>query len=301
MKRAHEYPIAAQVWALRKYGEVGPRTFRALMAYYGNLAAILEAEIDELEKIDGLSEKKARKINGCFSSLAEAELFINRLKERNIGVATIFDDSYPSLFSELNDPPPIIFYQGRLPSPGEKTAAIVGSHKADNNGIRIAVEIAAKLARENVSIVSGLARGIDAAGHIGALKEEGITYAVLGSGFDNIFPEENRPLASQIIKKGGLISEYPPDTGYADSQLIARNRLTVGLSQAVVIGEIFGDSKGTLDTASFCRQLGKIMFVLIDASGASERDLNGIEKVLNMGAIPVRPEKAAEMILKALV
>ena len=183
----------------------------------------------------------------------------------------------------------------------EKSVAIVGSHKATGDGIRLGVELGARLAEKSVSIVSGLARGTDTAGHVGALKVDGKSYAVIGSGFDNIYPEENRALAAELIKKGGLISEYPPETGYSAGQMIARNRLTVGLSQAVVIGELFGDSNGTLDTATFCRQLGKIMFVLVDGCDQPGRDNAGVDKVLEMGAIPVTMDKGVDIILKSLV
>ncbi len=301
MKRIDEYSIAAQVWTLREFGDVGPRAFRALMIHFGSVAAILEAEVDELAEINGLSEKKCQKINDSFRSLEKAEQFIDSLQPREIRISTIFDDDYPSLFMELNDPPPIIFYRGRLPDKEEKTVAIVGSHKATNEGIRIGVELGSAFAAKSVSIVSGLARGIDTAGHIGALKGDGRTYAVIGSGFDNIFPDENRALAAELIKTGGLISEYPPEIGYSAGQMIARNRLTVGLSQAVIIGEIFADSNGSLDTATFCHQLGKIMFVVMEGHDQPGYDNAGVEKVLALGAIPITLDEGIDIVLKSLV
>jgi len=301
MKRAYQYSLAAQIWSLKKFGDVGPRTFRVLMVYFGSAADILEAEIGELEEINGLSEKKCRKINDSFESLDKAEQFIDSLKSKEIGISTILDDDYPRLFLELNDPPPIIFYRGNLPNKEEKTVAIVGTHKATNEGIRVGVELGRMLAEKSISIVSGLARGIDTAGHIGAMKADGKTYAVIGSGFDNIFPDENRPLAAELVRKGGLISEYSPEVGYSAGQMIARNRLTVGLSQAVIIGEIFGDSNGTLDTATFCSQLGKIMFILMDGCDQPGRDNIGVEKVLALGAIPITMDKGIDIILKSLV
>lgn len=308
MKRAGEYSIAAQVWALREYGEVGPRTFRALMAYFGNLPAILEAGIEELQNINGLGEKKSAKISESYKQLEPSEIFINSLESKETGYATIFDDQYPPLFMELHDPPPIIFYRGTLPQRDEKAVAIVGSHEASGEGIALTVELASMLAGHSVSIVSGLARGIDASAHIGALKGKGRTYAVLGSGFNNIYPEENRPLALEITKNGGLISEYPPDPvrrrtdeKYIPGRLMARNRLTAGLSQAVIIGELFSSSNGTLDTAAFCHEVGKLMFVLIDGCDRPDRDQGGVEKVLSLGAIPITMDKGIDLILKSLV
>lgn len=301
MKRAYQYSVAAQVWVLREFGEVGPRTFGALIAHFGNLAAILEAEEDELRKISGLGEVKSRKISESFRALGRADEFINSLKEREIGVATIFDTDYPPHFRELNDPPPIIFYRGKLPGDGEKTVAIVGSHNATNEGIQNAVQLSGKLAAHSVSVVSGLARGIDTAAHIGALKAGGKSYAILGSGFDHIHPEENRPLAVELVNSGALISEYPPDAEYTTGRILARNRLTVGLSQAVVVGELFGDSSGTLDTATFCQETGKLMFILIEGCDRPGKDNAGVEKVLELGAIPVTLNEGVEIILKSLV
>ncbi|MCX6826680.1 MAG: DNA-processing protein DprA [candidate division Zixibacteria bacterium] len=301
MKRAEEYSIATQIWALRQHGEVGPRTFRALMIHFGYLSAILEAELDELKGIEGLGAKKSQKIFDSFAFLDKAEEFIGALKVRNIGISTIFDEDYPQLFMELNDPPPIIFYRGRLPDNNEKTVAIVGSRKATSEGMRIGVDLALGLARKSIAIVSGLARGIDASAHIGALKADGRTYAVIGSGFDHIFPEENRPLAAELVQTGGLISEYPPEERYVTGHLVARNRLTVGISKAVVIGEIFNDSTGTLDTATFCQELGKWMFIVIDGCDQPGRDNSGVEKVLSLGAIPINSKDGIDIILKSLV
>ncbi len=295
------YSIAAQVWALRHFGKVGPRTFRTLMVHFGNLENIFRAEMDELLGIDGLGEKRSSKIYDCDQTLDEAEEFINEMKEREIICCTQFDDNYPNLFNELNDPPPIFFARGHLPEKDEKTVAIVGSHKATIEGIGYAVDLGGLLAKKSISVVSGLARGIDASGHIGAIRAGGKSYAVLGSGFDKIYPEENRPLSIELTAKGGLISEYSPDTKSSPGLNMARNRLTVGLSNAVVIGEIFGDSSGTLDSAKCCFELGKLMFILIDGCEMPGKDNKGVEKVLEMGAIPITLENAVEIISKSLV
>ncbi len=301
MIQAGDYSTAAQVWALRHYGEAGPRTFRALLATFGHLEAIYYAEIDELRAIEGLGEKRSIKIYEALKSLEEAQNFIDSLSGRNIRIRTLFDDEFPTLFEELNDPPPIIFYVGDLPKKDEKTAAIIGSHKATGTGISLAVDLAAKLAEKSVSIISGLAKGIDTAAHIGALKGKGRTFAVLGAGFDNVYNSENRTLAAEMIKNGGLISEYPPDAGYSTGGLMARNRLIVGLSQAVVIGEVLPDSVGTLDAATFCHELGKIMFILIDGYKDSGRGNSVVEKIIGMGAIPFSLDDDIDIITKSLV
>lgn len=301
MTQTDNYSLAAQVWALRHFGGVGPRTFRSLLVRFGSLHNIFRAEMDELTSIDGLGEKRSARIYDCNQMLDESEEFINSLTERQILCSTLFDDNYPQLFEELNDPPPIIFARGRFPENDEKTVAIVGSHKATTEGISYAVELAGRLAKESVSVISGLARGIDASAHIGAIRSGGRSYAVLGSGFDYIYPEEHRTLAAELVEKGGLLSEYSPDTKSSPGLNMARNRLTVGLSQAVIIGEIFGNSSGTLDSASCCHQLGKLMFVLIEGCDLPGKDNTGVEKVIAMGAIPITLEDALEKITRSLV
>ncbi|MCP4704843.1 MAG: DNA-processing protein DprA [candidate division Zixibacteria bacterium] len=295
------YSIATQVWTLRHFGRVGPRTFRTLMIHFGNLENIFRAEMEDLLEINGLGEKRSKRICDCHETLDDAEEFINTMREREIKCCTQFDDDYPQLFNELNDPPPIFFTRGSLPEKDEKTVGIVGSHKATIEGIGYAVDLAGLLAKKSVSIVSGLARGIDASAHIGCIRAGGKSYAILGSGFDNIYPEENIPLSIEMVEKGGLISEYSPDTKNSPGLNMSRNRLIVGLSNAVIIGEIFGDSSGTLDSAKCCVELGKLMFILIDGCEREGKDNKGVEKVLEMGAIPITLENAVEIITKSLV
>ena len=298
---SEQYSIPAQIWALRQYGKVGPRTFRVLMSELGSLEKIHSSEISELTAIKGIEPERAAKIFESSQKLPEAQKLIDSLSENNVQTATIFDEEYPHLFREMHDPPPIIFYRGQLPREKERTVAIVGSHEATNEGIAVAVDLATKLGEQSVSVVSGLARGIDAAAHIGTLKTKANTYAVLGSGIEKIYPEENRNLAAEIIRQGGLISEYPPNAPYSAKKLIARNRLIVALSQAVIIGEVMPDSKGTIDTAAYCRELGKIMFIMIDTCNIPGRDNTGVEKILAMGAIPITMSDGIEIILKSLV
>ncbi|UCD17000.1 MAG: DNA-processing protein DprA [Candidatus Zixiibacteriota bacterium] len=295
------HSMAAMVWALRNYGNVGPRAFSVLMAHFRTITAIFQAELDELNAINGLGEKRSRKIYECSKYLEEAEKFIASLPDQHIQHSTIYEESYPSILMELNDPPPMLFYRGRLPDKDEKRVAIIGSRNASSEGIQNAVTLASRLAEQSVSIVSGLAQGIDAAAHVGALKAGGRSYAMLGSGFDHISPKENLPLAIELVRNGGLISEYPPDTRASASRLVSRNRLTTGLSQAVVVGEILPDSTGTLDCARFCNQIGKLTFVLIEGCDEAGRDSAGVEKVIAIGAIPIMLADGIDMIVKSLV
>ncbi len=296
-----KYTTTAKVWALMEFGGVGPRAFRALIARFGDVDTILRAETNELSTIEGLNWQQAEKIGRADRSLEEAEVFIDAMNIRDIHSTTVLETHYPELFLELNDPPPLIFHKGNLPSNDQKRAAIVGMQDASIEGIALAVDLAGALAKANVAIVSDLARGIGAAAHLGAMKAGGQSYAVLPAGFDHIYPEENILLSMELTKIGGLISEYAPAVDFSKERDMQRNRLVAGLSQAVIIGEVRGDAEMTLDIAKFCHQIGKLMFVMTDNAYATGKDFTGIEKVLQYGAIPLGMKEAVEMISKSLV
>ncbi len=276
-------------------GRVGPRTFQLLMSRFDTVDDILLAETKELERIDGIDSVRSEAISGGHEMLDEAQRQINLLEASNIRAVTSLDHDYPEALREINDPPPLLYYQGRLPAHDEKRAAVIGSQEVSNEGMADTVELAKRLAGARISIVGGLDRGIDAAGHTGALKAKGVSYAVLGSGINQIYPPENAGLAREITVKGGLISEYLPDTPPDPARQLDRNRLIIGLSQAVIIGEVSDDSVGTLDAALGCHQLGKLLFVVI---GKYNPHYN---KLAKYGAIPLTHVDQYEMVIKALV
>jgi len=183
----------------------------------------------------------------------------------------------------------------------QKRVAIVGTQDATIDGIAIAVELAGELAKKEVAIVSDLSRGIGASAHLGAMKAGGNSFAVLPSGFDHIYPEENIPLSLELVKIGGLITEYAPNIEYSKERDMQRNRLVAGLAQAVIVCEIAGNSEMTLDIAKFCHQIGKLLFILTDNLTIAGQDITGIEKVLTYGAIPLSMKDAVGMITKSLV
>ena len=276
-------------------GQVGPRTFDILMAVFQTVAEILVAEEDEFLEFPGVGPKRSKAIAEAYVNLDKAQEIIDNLEASNTKVVTRLDDNFPDILNELNDPPMLLYYQGNLPSFNKKRVAIIGSQNVSVDGIGDAVELARRLSKEGIGIVSGLARGIDTAGHMGALKEDGATYAVLPCGFNNIHPEENLPMAEKIPEKGCLISEYLPDTPVSTGRLMSRNRLVVGLSNAVIVGEVSPESTGTLDAALCCHELGKLLFVIIGKHN------NHYEKLAGFGAIPLTAVDDYKMVFKSLV
>lgn len=195
-----------------------------------------------------------------------------RLQELGIAVS-FFDHSpdYPRLLAQIPDPPDLLFYKGRLQGEESPAIAIVGSRRETRYGRHQAFEIARDLAQAGVTVVSGLARGIDTAAHKGALQGGGRTIAVLGSGLSRIYPEENKPLAEQIIAQGGaVISELPPNTAPLAYHFPVRNRIVSGLCQAVLLIEA-REKSGTLITVTHALEQGREVFALpgeVDAPGS---------------------------------
>jgi DNA processing protein len=303
MARAGDYSLGAQVWALRVYGGVDPRTFRALIGRLGSPANILSAEFEELMAIERLGNARSREIFDCRGCLDEATYFIDSLQPLNIKYSTIMDEDYPDPLRQLSDAPPILFYRGVLPASNEKIVSIFGAANADSEGIRYAVELASRLGEKSVSIVSGLGQGIQAAAHIGAMKRNARTYAVLNCGLENIQPKENSPLAAEIVRCGGIISEYHPDaeTKQSNDEFREHSRLVAGISQAVIIAEASCGSADVFDMAAFCADLGKIMFILIDRYDMPGQGNSSIERIISMGAIPFSLADGIGIILRSLV
>ena len=177
-------------------------------------------------------------------------------------IIDINEENYPFLLKEISNPPKQIYVRGAIPDLRLPAVAIVGTRKATTAGIGIAEEVAADLAGRGITIISGLAMGIDTAAHRGALGARGRTIAVLGNGISEIYPAQNERLAEKILETGGaIISEYPPGEPSFKGNFIHRNRIISGLSVAVVIIEAPLRS-GALNTAGFAALQGRSVFVI---------------------------------------
>jgi DNA processing protein len=187
--------------------------------------------------------------------LEEARDVRGRAEKAGIRVLAWSDPAFPALLAAISDCPPVIWYRGDLASLDAPAIAIVGSRAASSVAVDTAARLAADLAARGVTVVSGLARGVDSAAHRGALTN-GRTVAVLGSGVDYIYPSEHRPLAAQIAEGGLVLSEYPPGTAPLPHHFPLRNRLISGLSLAVVVIEA-SEKSGSLITASCALEQGR--------------------------------------------
>ena len=250
--------------ALREKARLGSKTFQMLLSQFGSLEGIVDASIEALTDIPLITEEKAKLIKDIDFELKGINADLEMYSEKGIKVWTIFDDGYPELLRYLSDPPFVLYTKGNFPLDNKTYIAMVGTTKASAESLELAVNYAIRFSAKGAVIVSGLARGIDTAAHLGAIKSEGPSYAVLGCGFDNIYPEENETLSRELQEKGALITEYPPDTKVSTGRLISRNRIIVGLSQTVIVGEVDKKSRGSIDAAERAADNGKLLFAIGD-------------------------------------
>jgi DNA processing protein len=215
--------------------------------------------------------------------LAQAEAMMKGILARKIRLLGYHDPAYPPQLREIYDPPFLLFCRGEIPAWDFTALAIVGTRYPSGRARRAAWELAAQAARQGVSVVSGLARGIDGEAHRGCLEAGGHTIAVLGNGADTVFPSSHKALASRILDSGGLVmTEYAPGAGVRKYFFPARNRIISGLSRAVVVAEAPAKS-GALITAGYALQQGRDLYVHAEGLPGGE----GGRRLAEDGALPV--------------
>lgn len=239
--------------------DVGTIKLKALLDYFGTAHKILSASRNELMKVAGIGAAIAEGIVKVSKADFEEELKL--IRKYNIKIVTLFDNAYPENLKQIYDPPIVLYIKGDLLPEDKNAIAIVGSRRASFYGLSTAEDLAYKLSSRGITIVSGMARGIDTASHKGALKAGGRTMAVLGSGLANIYPSENRKLSEEIAKNGVLISEFPIKTSPHRQNFPQRNRIISGLSLGVVIVEAAKRS-GALITADMALEQGREVFAV---------------------------------------
>jgi DNA processing protein len=240
----------------------------------------------------GFPEHVAVEIVACRKTLDIDSLY-EGLRAQDISIITDTDDSYPELLKFIPSRPQAVFVRGAL-KPFNCAVAIVGSRRATVYGKAMATELATDLARANITVVSGGARGIDSAAHQGALSAGGYTIAVLGCGVEKAYPPENRRLFEEIASSGAIISEYPPKTIPFARNFPARNRIVAGMCQATVVVEA-NEKSGALITADFALEYGRDVFAV---PGYSKSETSrGANKLIKQGAYLV---DSAEDILEVL-
>lgn len=271
---------------------VGPARLRMLLESFGSIRAAWEADAEALQAA-GLDRRTLASLLQTRETvnLAQLEAAVMRAGVR---VYTWDDPAYPALLRDLADSPPVLFVKGTLAETDDWAVAVVGTRKPTAYGREVAHQLTTALAQQGLTIVSGLARGVDAIAHRAALDAGGRTLAVLGCGVDRVYPEDHRRLAQDICAQGALISDYPLGTPPEAANFPARNRLISGLSRGVLVVEA-GETSGALITAEFAAQQGREVLA-VPGSIFSAVSV-GTHRLLREGAILVT---CAADVLEAL-
>jgi DNA processing protein len=279
--------------ALNMVPGVGAVTYRKLLNAFGSPEHVFCASSHLLRSVPGINEKIARNIvNFGFPDIVKKELAA--IERHQVHVITYQDDEYPERLKKIFDPPPILYVKGNLLQPHEVIVAVVGSRKASTYGRTVAENLCREFALKGVTVISGMARGIDSRAHRGSLKAGGRTIAVLGCGVDVIYPPENAQLYHEIVEQGSVISEFPMATKPDRGNFPARNRVISGMSLGTVVVEA-GIRSGALITADMALEQGRDVFAV--PGNISSASSKGTNRLIKQGAALI---EHADDVLNAL-
>ena len=271
---------------------IGSVRLKLLLDHFGSIEAAWNASAQALYET-GLGSKIVENLLQVRADVSLDQVWA-RIETNGITVLTWEDDSYPKRLSEIDQPPPVLFIRGSLLPEDDWAIAIVGTRRITAYGRQVTEEISSFLARNGLTVISGLARGVDAVAHKAALDAGGRTLAILGCGVDRIYPPENRKLAETIIKNGALISDYAMGTPPDSMNFPPRNRIISGFAQAVIVVEA-GNRSGALITASFAADQGREVFAVPGNINAPQSI--GTNRLIQQGAHPlVNPEEVLEIL-----
>lgn len=245
-----------------KISGLGPVKLYSIFKYFNDIKEAWNADLEEFVNIDNITQNNIEQIREArFNINPDKEIDV--LDRENIKAITLIDEDYPYMLKQMHDPPFVIYYKGKFDKTKlDKCIGMVGTRKPSYSGKKTSYKLSFELAQNNITVISGMAAGIDTESHKGALKfENGYTIAVLASGVDHIYPMSNKNLYYEIIDRGMVLSEYPPLTLPETWRFPARNRIISGLSKGVVIVEA-AEKSGALITSDFALEQGKEVFAV---------------------------------------
>lgn len=261
---------------------IGAVRLQALIHHFGDLETAWKANPIDLAAA-GLGSKVVERVIQARENV-DLEKVFEQIARQDIQILTWNDESYPARLREIDQPPPVLYLRGEYLPDDIFAVGIVGTRRVTPYGRQVTEEIASFLAANGITVVSGLARGVDAVAHTAALKAGGRTIGVLGSGVDRIYPPEHRALAEQMAERGAVVSDYAPGTPPDASNFPPRNRIISGLSLAVVVIEA-GETSGALITAEFAAEQGREVFAVPGSILAPQS--KGTNKLIQNGAQPL--------------
>jgi DNA processing protein len=266
----------------------------------------LKENFDSIEKIFAAAQKAPLKkyanqnLSKLLSKIKQAQNKFDlsrehaQIQQEGIKILSVFRKDYPQILREIPGPPIILYLKGEILARDKYALAIVGSRRASHYGLQVAENLAAELASRGITVVSGMARGVDSAAHRGALRAGGRTLAILGSGLLNIYPRENKKLSEEISQSGAVISEFPLKSAPLARHFPRRNRIISGLSLGVVVVEA-AKTSGALITADFALEQGREVFAV--PGQTSSPTSAGTHRLIKQGAKLV---ESADDILEEL-
>jgi len=266
--------------AWNRISDIGPKRFHKLMEYFGSAENAWSVKSEEISRVLNLSNKISSRISEEKNNITP-EQELDLLAKYKANVLTIKDDLYPENLKTIHDPPPVLYFKGNIIKQDKNSISLVGSRKATYYGKMVAENLSKDLALAGLTIISGMARGIDTAAHKGALSVNGRTFAVLGCGIDLIYPPENRRLAKEIEESGALITEFSFSTLPERQNFPRRNRIISGLSLGTVVVEA-GEKSGALITADFALEQGREVFAV--PGNITSSLSNGTHNLIKQGA-----------------
>ncbi len=282
--------------ALRMVRGVGSVVYRSLLRELGDPAAVLAAGARRLEAV-GVRPEVARAI-AAFDGWEAVESQLRRLERSRARLLTWVDESYPASLQEIHDPPPFLFLFGDLLPEDQVAVAVVGSRSPSPYGRQMTRALCAGLARLGITVVSGLARGIDAEAHQATLRGGGRTIAILGSGIDVVYPGEHHGLFRAIAQNGAVMTEYLMGVTPEAENFPSRNRIISGLSLGTLVVEAT-ERSGSLITAQYALEQGREVFAVPGPVGARSR---GPHQLIKQGAkLSERVEDVVEEIAPQLL
>lgn len=290
------YPDKLSDWLLlQSVDGLGARTYTKLIERFQSPAKALQASPEALLSIPRFPRKLLDSIRNLPAQREEVEALMLRLQDQGVYFTTRWHDDYPALLRQVENPPAVLSLFGAF-APGDAQAvAIVGARAASERGLEIAEGAGRRLAEAGITIVSGYARGIDTAGHLGAIRAQGRTVMVLSHGISHFRLRDAGFESKEYLEQRGVIlSEYFPTVTWTAGAAMARNRIVVGLAKAILVVECTAAS-GTMDTARRARKAGKPLFVV---EYRSQQATNaGNQTLLQQGATPIRTYRDLDKII----
>jgi DNA processing protein len=276
-------PIPSKAYwiGFNKVSGIGPTRLKALLTLCGSIEAAWKASIQQMQQA-GLDRRSQQNLLEARRSLDLLQSW-RQAERADVTVFTWDDPDYPANLREIDAPPPVLYVRGALTPADAMAVAIVGTRRTSAYGREVAHLSATEFAHNGVTVVSGLALGVDAIAHRAALDAGGRTIAVLGSGVDQLYPAQNRELAQQIMRQGAVISEYPIGTRPEANNFPPRNRIISGLSRGVVVVEA-GAQSGSLITADFAAEQGRDVFAV--PGSILHPGSSGCNQLIRDGATP---------------